>query len=353
MPDGRDPARPDPLPGPVADGVWSVPLPFPNPLRYTYAYLAEVRDGLVLVDAGWNSEACWTALVDGVAAAGAGLDDITGVVITHVHPDHYGLAGRIREHTSAWIGVHERETDRILRGNGEFAAVLQEMVEWLYACGAPEEEVQALRDDRERIAATTPTVHPDVLLHDGQQVPGAPSMTAIHTPGHTPGHLCFLDEDRRVMFTGDHVLPRITPNVSQRPQQGEDPLGHFRRSIAKVRGLGAVLGLPGHEWPISDVDARIDDLAEHHRERLDQVEAALHDGADTVWEVATSISWSRPWHTLRGLQRRSALGETHSHLERLTREGRVRHQPGRPERWSARHTTETPIATSLGTPARS
>jgi hypothetical protein len=101
--------------------------------------------------------------------------------------------------------------------------------------------------------------------------------------------------------------------------------------------------LPGHEWPITDVDARIDVLIEHHRERLDQVEAALRQGATTVWEVATSIAWSRPWETLRGLQRRSALGETHSHLERLSREGRVVHRPGRPERWNLneRPTAET------------
>ena len=327
--------RPVPEPGQVAPGVWSVPLPFPNPLRYTLSYLVEVEAGLVLVDAGWDSDECWAALEDGLAAAGASLGDLTGVAITHIHPDHYGLAGRLREHTSAWIGMHPLEAERIPCNDDEIAAVLEDMVGWLQNLGAPPVEVQALRDHGPVIAATTPRLRPDRLLRDGEQVPGRPTMTAVHTPGHTVGHLCFVDEARRIAFTGDHVLPRVTPNISQRPQQGEDPLGHYRRSIAKLRGSGAVLGLPGHEWPIDDLDARIDVLSEHHRERLDQVEAVLRAGASTVWEVATTISWSRPWSDLRGLQRRSALGETHSHLERLIREGRAHVRPGPPDRWSA------------------
>jgi glyoxylase-like metal-dependent hydrolase (beta-lactamase superfamily II) len=323
-----------PEPAEVAPGVWSIPLPFPNPLRYTLAYLLEGDSGLVLVDAGWDSDECWTALVDGLALAGAGPGDLTGVAITHIHPDHYGLAGRLRERTTAWIGMHPLEAERIPTTEDEVDAALEEMVGWLHAVGAPADEVQALRDHSAVIAATTPRVPPDLLLHDGQQLPGRPTTTAVHTPGHTRGHLCFVDEARHIAFTGDHVLPRVTPNISQRPQQGEDPLGHYRRSIAKVRGSGALLGLPGHEWPIPDLDGRIDVLTEHHRERLDQVEAVLRTGASTVWEVATTISWSRPWAELRGLQRRSALGETHSHLERLVREGRAVVRAGRPDRWS-------------------
>ncbi|RBY92985.1 MBL fold metallo-hydrolase [Blastococcus sp. TF02A-30] len=334
VPERTVPERTVPEPGEVAPGVWSLPLPFPNPLRYTLAYLLEAGSGLVLVDAGWDSEECWAALRRGLALAGAEPADLAGVAITHIHPDHYGLAGRLREHTSAWIGMHPLEADRIPSADEEVAAVLEEMVAWLHAAGAPPDEVQALRDHAAVIAATTPRVRPDRLLHDGQQLPGRSTTTAVHTPGHTRGHLCFVDEAQRIAFTGDHVLPRVTPNISQRPQQGEDPLGHYRRSIAKLRGSGALLGLPGHEWPIPDLDGRIDVLAEHHRDRLDQVEAVLRGGASTVWEVATTISWSRSWDELRGLQRRSALGETHSHLERLVREGRAQVRPGPPDRWS-------------------
>lgn len=326
--------RTDPRPHQVAEGIWNLPVPFPNPLQYTHCYLLDDDDGIVLVDAGWDSEESWTGFCAGMSAAGAQLSDLVGVVITHIHPDHYGLAARLRDHTSAWIGMHSLEADRIPTTENQVHAVLEEMVDWLYAVGAPEDEIQALRDDGPAIADRTSMLRPDVLLADGQHVPGSASLTAIHTPGHTPGHLCFLDEARKVLFTGDHLLPRITPNVSQRPQSGVDPLGHFRRSVAKTRGLGAVLGLPGHEWAIADLDARIDVLSTHHDERLHEIEQAVRDGARTVWEVAKAVHWSRPWETLKGLQRRSAIGETHSHLERLARERRVRCEGGRPDRWT-------------------
>ena len=318
----------------VAAGVWAFPVAFPSPLKHTNCYLLEGDDGLILVDAGWDSEESWADLNAGVVAAGAQLSDIVGVVITHIHPDHFGLASRLRESTTAWFGMHPFEADRIPTSNDQVGALLELMVDWLEAVGAPDSEIQSLRDDGPAIAARTSMIRPDVLIHDGQRVPGTTALTAIHTPGHTRGHLCFLDESRRVFFTGDHLLPRVTPNISQRPQSGEDPLGHFRRSVAKTRGLGAVLGLPGHEWAIDDLDARIDALVTHHDERLDEIESAVHGGARTVWDVAIAVHWSRPWETLNGMQVRSAIGETNSHLERLVRQRRIRYEEGKPERWA-------------------
>lgn len=322
----------------VASGVWTVPTAFPSPLKSTNCYLVRVDDGLILVDAGWDCESSWSDLNAGLAIAGAQLSDVIGIVITHIHPDHFGLASRLRQSTSAWIGMHTWEAERIPSSMVHIDALLDEMATWLAAVGAPEHEIQALQADGPAIAARTSMLRPDVLMADGDRVPGTEAMTAIHTPGHTRGHLCFLDERRKLLFSGDHVLPRVTPNVSQRPGAGDDPLGHFRRSIAKTRGLGTVLGLPGHEWMIEDLDARIDALAVHHDERLDEVEGAVRGGARTVWEVANVVSWSRPWESLNGLQRRSAIGETHSHLERLARQRRIDHGPGRPDLWVPRPT---------------
>jgi glyoxylase-like metal-dependent hydrolase (beta-lactamase superfamily II) len=326
----------DSVPGPaeVVDGVWSVGLPFPNPLGFAFSYVVPVAGGVVVVDAGWDSDECWAAFLGGLAAAGAGLDDLVGVVVTHVHPDHYGLAERIRATTSAWMAVHPAERPRIAEGEHDRERAVEDMAEWLRHAGAPASEFAELAADAEDMKARISMVVPEHDLLDGDPVPGTDgALTAVHTPGHTPGHLCFHDRSRGLLFTGDHILPRVTPNVSKRPQSDVDPLRDFLASVRKVHGYGDVAVLPGHEWVFRGLDDRLDFLLAHHEERLTEIEAAVGAGAGTVWEVVRAVTWSRPFERLRGRARRSAIGETFSHLYRLAAAGRIRCVPGSPDRW--------------------
>ncbi|HEY0447675.1 MBL fold metallo-hydrolase [Actinophytocola sp.] len=323
-----------PEPAEVSGGVWSVALPFPNPLGFAFSYVVPAAGGVLVVDAGWDSDECWDAFQAGLAAAGAGLDDVVGVVVTHVHPDHYGLAERIRASSPAWIAVHPAERPRIAEGEHDRVRAVEDMAGWLGQAGAPPSEFAELEADAADIRSRISMVVPDHDLVDGQAVPGTEdALVAVHTPGHTPGHLCFHDRQRRLLFTGDHILPRVTPNVSKRPQSDVDPLRDFLGSVRKVRDFGDVSVLPGHEWVFADLDARLDDLLVHHDERLAEIEAAVCAGAGTVWEVTRAVTWARPFDGLRGRARRSAIGETLSHLYRLAVAGRIRWVPGRPDRW--------------------
>ena len=91
----------------VRPGLWSIPVPIPdNPLRYVLVYAFELDNGVAIVDAGWNTDDAWAALNDGLAEAGGTIADVRAVLVTHIHPDHYGLAGRVREESGAWIGLH-------------------------------------------------------------------------------------------------------------------------------------------------------------------------------------------------------------------------------------------------------
>jgi glyoxylase-like metal-dependent hydrolase (beta-lactamase superfamily II) len=209
------------------------------------------------------------------------------------------------------------------------------MAQWLTDCGAPQSEFDALRADRADIESRISMVQPDHQLGDGQPVPDTDgALVALHTPGHTPGHLCFHHRELNLLFTGDHILPRVTPNISKRPTSDSDPLADFIVSVDRIRAFENALVLPGHEWAFDRLGQRLDALGRHHDERLVQMEDAVRGGATTVWEVARVVGWSRPFEGLVGRARRAALGETYSHLYRLSEVGRLLRKDGEPVRWS-------------------
>ena len=328
----------DLLGAPVADDVWVTSLPFPTPLRFSFSYLVETAGGLVVVDLGWDTDESWQRFLTGLARAGKTMDDISGVVVTHVHPDHYGLAARIRDTTAAWIAIHPGERPQLAVDRAAAQQRIEDMAGWLQRCGSPDGEIDLLRGETAELTAAFPSVRPDLDLADGVPVRGTDgALVALHTPGHTPGSTCFHDRERGVVFTGDHVLPRVTPNVSKRPTSDEDPLADFTGSLRRLQTLdaeGGTFALPGHEWGFGGLGRRAGEIEEHHGERLAEMEAAVRASCSTVWEVAQAVSWSRPFDDLSPRARRSAIGETYSHLNRLRATGALRMTDGAPERWA-------------------
>lgn len=150
--------------------------------------------------------------------------------------------------------------------------------------------------------------------------------------------MCFLDPDRRLLLSGDHVLPRITPAISVHPQQRDNPLADFFDSLGKVRGLDVEEVLPAHEYRFSGLADRAAALAAHHAARLDEIAlrviASGEDGA-TAWELARRLTWSRPWEEIQPFMRRTAMLETLAHLVMLAAQRRVRMLDGPPVRWRA------------------
>lgn len=307
----------------VSPGVWATAVPFPSVLGYSFSYSVRVPEGVVVVDLGWDSDDAWQVFQAGLGRAGASLDEVIGVVATHVHPDHYGLAARIKANTDAWIACHADEAQYIVahRDRSTWSA---ELTHWLDRCGVPPRD--GLLAEVRRLVESTPSVPPDFVLHDGDLIPGTGgALSAVHTPGHTAGSLCFHDRSRRLLFTGDHLLPRVRPHVSKRPPSAEDPLGQFLDSLALLTDRANSVGmvLPGHEWPFDRMGERASVLIEHHAERLDEIETAVVAGAATVWEVALEIGWSRPFDEFDPRAQRQALGETYAHLFRLVQAGRL------------------------------
>jgi glyoxylase-like metal-dependent hydrolase (beta-lactamase superfamily II) len=308
----------------VRPGVWSVPTPFPNsPLRYVLAYLVETSRGAVLIDTGWPCAEAWDGLAAGVRETGHEISDVIAVLVTHFHADHFGLAHRVREASGAWIGMHEEDARAIgrFRSLADFAVADRA---WQVRRGLPASEIETmlpspLAESREQRPG------PDVMIEDGSRPLGDDgALLAIWTPGHTPGHLCFMEERYSLLLTGDHVLPRISPNISPSPMSSDDALGNFLRSLAALATVDADEVLPAHEYRFSGLAARVCQLQEHHRSRLREVITVIADvDGCTTAEVAGRLTWSRPWDQTHGIVRRSAIGETYAHLVYLQRRGLI------------------------------
>jgi glyoxylase-like metal-dependent hydrolase (beta-lactamase superfamily II) len=280
----------------------------------------------VLIDPGWNSDESWDALRAGLRSLNADLSRVSGVLVTHMHRDHVGLAGPIREQSGAWIAMHPDDHAQLARPEQrDPEAMAARRLEFLCSLGATESEAAEVVGPAERYAASVGLALPDRHLADGDlaDIPGW-RLRAVHTPGHTPGHLCFVDERSRRLFAGDHVLPRITPNVSLRPAGPQSALGDYLDSLAKVRDLDVDEVLPAHEWRFQGLAERVDHIAAHHERRLDELFAAIkgHPGA-TPWILASHLTWSRPWEQYNGQLRVSAVTETASHVSELVRRGLV------------------------------
>ena len=320
----------------VRDGLWSIPVPLPNnSLRYVLVYVFETDRGPYLMDAGWNTDDAFAALQSGLIEIGCTVSDVQGIMVTHIHPDHYGLAGRIREASGGWISLHPADARLIHDRYDQPDNLLELMAAALRSMGAPAEELATLQYAAMPVRQLVDAVLPDVLLEDGErpEVPGW-ELAAIWTPGHSPGHLCFHEARHDLMLSGDHVLPRITPNISFHPQAGANPLGDYLASLDKLEPYDVEEVLPAHEYRFHNLQARLEELRRHHRERFAEVMAVLRQGPDSAWDIAEHLRWSRPWDEIVGHMRRAAVAETVSHLEALRIDGVVEVQKGEPDLWS-------------------
>jgi glyoxylase-like metal-dependent hydrolase (beta-lactamase superfamily II) len=321
----------------VRPDLWSVPVPIPDsPLRYTLTYLIAADNGLVVVDPGWDTEAGWQALCDGLKSAGAAPEDVTGVVVTHIHPDHHGLSARVREVSGAWVAMHPAERDSLTALRWHGAETIAGDQAWLSNCGVPDDIAGelAMKDIAELPFARM--AEPDLLLEHGDLIPLAGrELRAVWTPGHTPGHLCLHEERDDLLLTGDHVLPRISPNIGLQPVAAEPPLAAYLRSLEFIASYDSAEALPAHEYRFAGLASRVRMLLAHHERRCGEVIAILGRlGQATTWQVTTELSWSRGWASVTGFMRRAALSEAGAHLLHLVDAGQIVRTaggPGQPE----------------------
>ncbi len=325
----------------LREDLWSVPVPMPdNPLRYVTSYVfALAGGGLGLVDTGWDSDDAWASLQAGLTAIGGDVADVRGVLVTHMHGDHNGLSARVRDTSGAWVAMHPADAEIVRRmTETDVERFIRDQTAFMVSLGADEQTAASDAPAPERLAGLRRQAVPDRLLEDGEvaDFPGW-SLRAVHTPGHTPGHLCFAEERTGLFLSGDHVLPRISPNISSGRRLEEDPLRDYLGSLAAVAGREEPLEvLPAHEWRFRGLGLRARELTAHHEHRLaellDAVRARPHS---TTWDLAGHLTWSRPWEQYADSMRMFAVTETDAHMRLLASRGLVVGSGGAVPTWTA------------------
>lgn len=317
----------------IVPGVWAIAVPCAMfPVRFTYAYLVVEGADALLIDPGLDTPAGLTALEDGLAVAGIGIGGVTGILVTHFHPDHLGMAARVRGLSGARIVLHAEEARMVGALTTRSArASLEAERDWLVAVGADAAALAAVHAPSATTTATAQWLRAQIcraddVVADGEEiVVGRRRLRVVHTPGHTAGHVCLVDEQRSLLFTGDHVLPKVHPNVGVHAGSGDaDPVGDYLASLEGLRRFDGCTVLPAHEYAFLGLDARIDALVAHHDARQRTVREVLRvRGEGTVTDVAAELTWSRPWGDFGAVDRRLALATTFAHLRRLQARGQV------------------------------
>lgn len=336
MATSRSPSPPLPAPAEVADGVWAIPLPLPqSPMGSVYAYAAEHDDGILLVDAGYASDDCWTALEAGLAAAGRTPADITGMALTHNHPDHVGLAEQIQGVSGAWVAVHP--LDALSPEQRRVGTFFEQIETELVLAGVPEETRAQMLVDTRRLATHSENLRADRYLEPGTLLAeGGLALRVLATPGHTRGHVCFHDEQRGILFGGDLLLRTGEIQLGVVATPDDDPAGQLLESLALVASLPPVLVLPGHGGVFEDAAERAQGATEALTGRISVAEAQVRaQPGITAWERCALLDWGRGWETMSGMSRRFAVMQMMGWLRRLTAAGRATLDPGPPERTGA------------------
>ena len=316
----------------LGGGLHRIPLPLPgDALTAVNVYAMTGDHGVDLIDAGMALVQARERLTEALGQLGYGLPDIRNFFITHIHQDHYTLAVELRTTLRGQItlGDQERANMDAIRDVSAGRAEVG-FIEMLGPMGAAELAAQVRAKLAPRLADPQPKLEwsdPDRWLPDGTVIdlPGR-TLRAIHTPGHTTGHVVFHDEAAGLLFAGDHVLPHITPSIGFQPVITRTALNQYLGSLRLMLALPDTRLLPAHGPVQESTHARVHQLLEHHETRLAQTLEAAADGPVTAFAAAGALPWTRRKRKLTELDVMNQLlatGETAAHLEVLVVRGQL------------------------------
>jgi glyoxylase-like metal-dependent hydrolase (beta-lactamase superfamily II) len=311
----------------IKPNLYRIEVPLPdNPLKSINSYVVRSPNRNLVIDTGMRRSECRSALEAGLERLEVDLA-ATDLFITHLHADHMGLVAELATDTST-VYFNRPDFELIEAGRENPTGFYERLIEHARAGGFPEEVIEESLRKHPGFKYSPPEYPPLELLDDGHVLEiGDYRFEVVSTPGHTPGHLCLYEPRLKMLISGDHVLGDITPNITMWREDG-DSLGDYLASLDKVAALDVELVLPGHRRPFSDLGARVEELKNHHRHRLDEVLGILaEDDGRTVYQIASLMTWdivAESWNGFPAVQKWFAVSEAASHLRYLELRSEVR-----------------------------
>jgi glyoxylase-like metal-dependent hydrolase (beta-lactamase superfamily II) len=297
--------------------VFELRLPIPFEDGLVNVFLFADGEEVDLLDCGMNSDESVSAIHSAVAQVGA--KRIRRLVVTHIHPDHYGAAGMLAGDGGADLYLHRLEVPLVNPRYVELEHLVKEVHTYLLVNGVPADEAEVLSNSQRALSQVVKPAEPAVQL-DGAELlrMGRRELRVEWTPGHSPGHICLYESGAKLLFAGDHMLPELSPNIGLHPQSTPDPLHEYLDGLKRLAAYEPKKILPAHGRPFNDAKARVTVLAAHHRRRLEQI-LEIVSAEKNAWEVALEL-----WGPRENLyEKRLALQEGLAHLQALAVEGRL------------------------------
>jgi glyoxylase-like metal-dependent hydrolase (beta-lactamase superfamily II) len=287
-------------------GVKQVTIPLPFRLNHVNCFLAEGLRGWTIIDTGLNNEVSkdiWRPIIE--------TYDVMDIIVTHYHPDHFGYAGTLQQLTNADVWMTELDAEAGL--TYWEPNTIRSVNKHYDTCGLPNNLSQVLTTDERSFnqhVKPYPTIQHN--LEEGVKlVVGKYEYEVIHTPGHSDGLITLFNKENSILFSTDHILPKISPNISYWFRGNQNPLQSFMNSLQKIKSLDVDYVIPSHGKPFRNANQRIGELLAHHQERLEQTYESIIQPA-TIYEVNSKLFKNLNIH-----ETRFAVGETLAHLEFL------------------------------------
>lgn len=296
----------------ISEDIFMLTLPMPFRLEHVNVY-AVVKNGHVsLIDTGPNLPEAFPTLERLLGEIGKKVSDVVEIFVTHFHADHCGLAGTIQEISGAAVYMGEKDYRRT---RTDMESVVGLMESFFTANGMPAEVfgrlAQAFRMFRH---ATVPFTVDRFLVPGERTSVGGEHLEVIGSAGHTSGQLIYFLRERGLLFSGDHVLPHITPNLSPDVTNlGFRPLSSFIASLESIANLPADMVYPAHGSPFKNLKARVEEIKAHHEERKMLILKSVSAGPKSAYDISRNIFGE----DLTEFDKFLALNETYVHLVEL------------------------------------
>lgn len=303
--------------------LFLIEVPLPNsPLKYLNSYVIRSNERSLIIDTGLNHEDCLEAMTTGLASLGIDLAK-TDFFITHLHADHFGLVAKLATPTSRTF--FNRPDAEIIEAKGWW----EPMLEAAALNGFPKEELLHALEKHPGYKNSSEWIPHLNILNNGDTIDvGDYHFECVHTPGHTIGHTCLYEADKKLFVAGDHILIDITPNIQCWYETG-NPLGDYLNSLDLVMDMDIELVLPGHRRLVNDHKTRITELKDHHAERCDEIRGILNGSGMSAYDIAARMTWDircDSWEAFPIAQKWFATGEAIAHLHYMAEKGEIRQQ---------------------------